>query len=172
MEQLKAMGFWNDCQDYLRNMRKLREAKVDREDLALLCFLCVLTGDRKLLNVTMIILQLNSMWINCNNVIGALKWRGNNGTAYSIFSTKLHFCLIRSVSLKAPKINSQGCFKLWPTCEQELSLKRNKLQFMSYKTVKSLNCCRFVVSLNSLSQRGVNDLIFFEKCFKKIWRNS
>jgi len=46
MEQLKAMGFWNDCQDYLRNMRKLRDAKVDREDLALLCFLCVLTGDR------------------------------------------------------------------------------------------------------------------------------
>ena len=58
MEQLKAMGFWNDCQDYLRNMRKLRDAKVDREDLALLCFLCVLTGDRKLLKVTMIVFNM------------------------------------------------------------------------------------------------------------------
>ena len=45
-EQLKAMSFATHSEPYVRNMHRLRALKADRQDLAMLCFLCLLTGDR------------------------------------------------------------------------------------------------------------------------------
>ena len=45
-EQLEAMSFSTQSEPYVRNMHRLRAVKADRQDLAMLCFLCVLTGDR------------------------------------------------------------------------------------------------------------------------------
>ena len=45
-EQLEAMGYATQSEPYVRSMHRLRAVKPDRQDLAMLCFLCVLTGDR------------------------------------------------------------------------------------------------------------------------------